>query len=237
MDAFTGPMVETSSHPNGMAPTNIWLPLTAGGMTGVTRPAFEASLNLLKGAAVSGAFDAAFDANGNAAVYLTLSGAFTLDLSASADLRVVLGLSGSWASGMAITGTMSMQSTLSGAWSADVDMNVSMIRERLAMSGEWGGASPLSPAGLAGAVWAAVAATNNDAGSMGEKLNAAGSASNPWTDPSGEAVLERITELWRVHGLKPGEPMTVTQAQRIAGDIVQVITGDGTTTTTVTRSP
>jgi hypothetical protein len=40
----------------------------------------------------------------------------------------------------------------------------------------------LSPENLAAAVWAAVAADNNDAGTMGEKLNDAGSASNPWTE-------------------------------------------------------
>lgn len=32
------------------------------------------------------------------------------------------------------------------------------------------------------AVWSALAATNNDAGTMGEKLNDAGSAANPWTE-------------------------------------------------------
>lgn len=40
----------------------------------------------------------------------------------------------------------------------------------------------LSPAALASAVWSAVAADNNDTGTMGEKVNDAGSASNPWTE-------------------------------------------------------
>lgn len=40
----------------------------------------------------------------------------------------------------------------------------------------------LSPQNLATAVWSAVAADNDDTGSMGEKLNDAGSASNPWTE-------------------------------------------------------
>jgi hypothetical protein len=31
-------------------------------------------------------------------------------------------------------------------------------------------------------VWSAIASNNNVAGSMGEKLNDAGSASNPWTE-------------------------------------------------------
>jgi hypothetical protein len=40
----------------------------------------------------------------------------------------------------------------------------------------------LSPQSLATAVWSAVAADNNDVGSMGEKLNDAGSGVNPWTE-------------------------------------------------------
>ena len=43
-----------------------------------------------------------------------------------------------------------------------------------------GGATPLSPEGLARAVWSSTAIANNDAGTMGEKLNDAGSAGNPW---------------------------------------------------------
>lgn len=40
----------------------------------------------------------------------------------------------------------------------------------------------LSTANVGESVWAAVASANNAAGSMGEKLNDAGSASNPWTE-------------------------------------------------------
>ena len=49
------------------------------------------------------------------------------------------------------------------------------------MEGTSGGSDPLSPAGLATAVWAAVAASNNDPGSMGELLNNSGAGGNPWT--------------------------------------------------------
>lgn len=42
----------------------------------------------------------------------------------------------------------------------------------------------LSPESLAAAVWNAVAALYNGSGTMGEKLNDAGSASNPWADTS-----------------------------------------------------
>lgn len=49
------------------------------------------------------------------------------------------------------------------------------------MDAEAGGPTPLSPEGLASAVWSASATDNNDAGTMGEKLNDAGSAGNPWS--------------------------------------------------------
>lgn len=34
---------------------------------------------------------------------------------------------------------------------------------------------------LVAAIWGALAASNNDSGTMGEKLNAAGTAGDPWT--------------------------------------------------------
>ncbi len=40
----------------------------------------------------------------------------------------------------------------------------------------------LTTANVGPAVWAAIASANNTPGSMGEKLNDAGSASNPWTE-------------------------------------------------------
>lgn len=40
----------------------------------------------------------------------------------------------------------------------------------------------LDTSNVAAAVWGALAASNNDVGTMGEKLNDAGSASNPWTE-------------------------------------------------------
>jgi hypothetical protein len=41
--------------------------------------------------------------------------------------------------------------------------------------------TPLSPQSLAAAVWESVASEFNDSGTMGQKLNGAGSAGDPWT--------------------------------------------------------
>ena len=74
----------------------------------------------------------------------------------------------------------------------------------------------LSPENLATAVWSAVASDNNDTGTMGEKVNDAGSASNPWTE-----VIEgtyTAAELLRV----------------IAAALAGELAGAGTTTITIT---
>ena len=45
----------------------------------------------------------------------------------------------------------------------------------------------------------------------------------------------QLAEIWRILGLDAANPMTVTPTQRTAGAIDQTISGDGETTTTVTR--
>ena len=45
-----------------------------------------------------------------------------------------------------------------------------------------------------------------------------------------------LNELWRIHGLRAGEPLQVTDVSRTSGDISQTITDDGTTST-VSRQP
>lgn len=45
----------------------------------------------------------------------------------------------------------------------------------------------------------------------------------------------KLDELHRLQGLKPGEPMTVTPTSRTVGDIELELTGDGVTSTTVSR--
>lgn len=89
---------------------------------------------------------------------------------------------------------------------------------------------------------------------MGGKLNTASSggvdlsalaqavwlyATRTLTSPAGISTDQatQLAEVWRIHGLDAAAPLTVTPASRTAGAITQAITGDGTTTTTLTREP
>jgi hypothetical protein len=74
----------------------------------------------------------------------------------------------------------------------------------------------------AASVWSAVAADSNDAGTMGEKLNDAGSAANPWTE-----VIEgtyTAAELLRI--------ITAALAGELAGAGTATITITGVDATT-----
>lgn len=95
-------------------------------------------------------------------------------LAAVADLTGSGGVSSAAASGLAeliaaLTGSgSSAESVLTAIGALDADITVT--------------GTGLSTANVGAAVWAALAAANNTAGTMGEKVNDAGSASNPWTE-------------------------------------------------------
>ena len=103
--------------------------------------------------------------------------------------------------------------------------------------------------GMREAVWSAVAASYNESGTMGEKMNNAASAGDPWgtalpgSYASGEAgqilaqIQTLVDELHKIQGLDASSPMTVTPTQRTAGTIDLSISGDGETVTVVERQP
>ncbi len=51
-----------------------------------------------------------------------------------------------------------------------------------------------------------------------------------------DGIALKVADLWALDGLDISNPMTVTPTSRTTGTIAQTISGDGTTTTTVTRT-
>lgn len=174
----------TASTPDGYGIRSPWPAIKVGGLSGVGRITLTTAGNLLSGGPMTGSGAISLAANtpslgliarmsgsgswslvkGTAAmsgvVKMTGSGSFSLTKGV-ANLGMIVPMSGSGGFGIAGYGD---------------------IRMRLSMSGGWTPFSTLSPEGLAAAVWQANASTYNDAGTMGEKLNGAGSAGNPWTE-------------------------------------------------------
>lgn len=97
------------------------------------------------------------------------------------------------------------------------------------------------------AVWSAIAADFNDAGTMGNKMNSAASAGDPWSTllpgsyGAGEAgkilaqIQTLVDELHRLQGLDIDAPVTITPTSRSATGIDIVIGGDGETISTLER--
>lgn len=117
------------------------------------------------------------------------------------------------------------------------------------MSATFSSSSTLSPENLAAAVWNSVAAAFNTAGTMGNKLNSAASAGDPWgtalpgsylsTEAGGilAQIQTLVDELHKIQGLSAGYPSTNDGTTWTAGDITIDISGDGVTTSTFERQP
>ncbi len=134
-----------------------------------------------------------------------------------ADIKAFLQLSA------ALTGTGDADGTLTGlgALLAALTGSGAATGSTLTAIGELAAAlvvtgTGLTTANVGPAVWAAIAAQNNTAGTMGEKLNDAGSASNPWTEviESGYTAADILKLIAAAAAGKlsgaPGGPIAIT---------------------------
>jgi hypothetical protein len=180
-------------------------------LTGSSTLAADAALVVSAIVAMGGTGSISFIANGRVNASIDFDGTGDLEPLASAIADAVLNL----------IGDGDLDATPHGIASASVDIVVT--------------GATLTTANVGAAVWSTLAAAFDKAGTMGAKLNAAGSASNPWDTPEGQQLLLQLSEVWKLHGLKDGSPLTVTPTSRTVDDISQEISGDGTASSTVTR--
>ena len=161
-----------------------------------------------------------------------------------------------------LVGKLEMASTMAG--SGDLTSSLSLIANVVTemagsgtiegvpfgiadMSATFSSSSTLSPENLAAAVWDSVAAAFNTAGTMGNKLNSAASAGDPWgtalpgsylsTEAGGilAQIQTLVDELHRIQGLNASDPVTITQTSRSTAAIDIAIGGDGETISTLER--
>ena len=196
-----------------------------------------------------------------AAADLTGSGTITSGLSLVIQLACDILASGTISA--SLVGKLEMAASLSG--SGDLTGSLSLLAYCVSeltgsgtisatafgtagLSADISSSGTLSPENLAAAVWNAVAASFNTAGTMGAKMNSAASAGDPWSTvlPAGYLATEAggilaqiqtlVDELHKIQGLDENNPATTTQTSVDAGTIHVDITGDGVTSTTFTRN-
>lgn len=177
-----------SGVPDGYRPPYCWvLPLTAGGLSARKNLAGEGDLT----AAIAGGKNAEASLTGSGTV--TGVGALIVSLVASltgsgtitsAALLAYLQLAATLAGAGDLTGAASALAHAAAVLDGEGDVAGTTVLTAL---GELAAQITVTGTGLTTgnvgqAVWSAIAASNNDPGTMGEKLNDAGSAANPWTE-------------------------------------------------------
>lgn len=157
------------------------LPLIAGGISGKGRISFFGAAALTNAMTLAGNGVMSFAASpAPLGLVVRLSGTGSMSFASTGRLSLTIGLSGGGSFGVSGTARLSMLVPFSG--SAVMRLTgAANLKGTLRLSGSWGGATPLSPEGLAQAVWNGAASGFNQPGTMGEKLNASGAGGNPWS--------------------------------------------------------
>lgn len=169
--------------PNGnLHPWSWMLPRTGGGMS--MRPLGEGDFaaDLIPSQPMSIDFTGAGDMDATAALVvsmlLAMTGGGDLTATIQGRLNASVDMTGGGDLAGSMTGFADLVVDLLGE--GDLDATIAAFGDMaidIVVTG-----TGLSTANVGQAVWAALAASNNDPGTMGEKLNDAGSASNPWTE-------------------------------------------------------
>lgn len=205
-----------ASIPNGHLAGSAWfLPQKPGGMSSVNEAVirFAEAGNAAQGYNRTAAAVVTFAANGNGAAVAAAIGSTTFTFAGLGSAVAPLNSSGSAAIVFASAANTGGVADITG-----ID-NVSFSAAAATGALGWMTAVPIvqevTAESIAEAVWSALSVSNNAAGSMGEKLNDAGSASNPWT----EAIEGSVTaaELLRL----------------ISAALAGKISGAGTATVTI----
>lgn len=186
-DAVVDNETEKSSFNNGYVPPYSWvLAPVAGGL---------ASINEING---EGELDISSLALGKA-LAASLSGTGTISTSSlSLITSLAATLAGTGSVSASMVGAVSMAATLIGTGSVTAGLNllancIATLVGTGSVTADLKGKASLAATiyvnegsadiqQMAEGVWNAVAADYNEAGTMGEKMNDAGSAGNPWTD-------------------------------------------------------
>lgn len=165
-----------------LAPSAWMLPQTGGGMSMRTVGAGTLAAGLIPSYPMSIDLTGAGDLDATAglvvSMLLAMAGAGDLTATIEGRLNASIDMTGSGDLDANLSGLGNMVVELLGA--GDLDATIAAFGDMtidIVVTG-----TGLSTANVGQAVWGALAAANNVPNTMGEKLNDAGSASNPWTE-------------------------------------------------------
>jgi hypothetical protein len=234
--------------PNGnLHPYGWMLPRTGGAMSMRTEGNGALAANLIP--TINGAID--FSGSGTLSaeaalvisMFCDMTGSGTLSASIVGLLNMSIDLEGSGDLAASLSGIGNMLIDLEGSGNLEAtiaaygNMSIDIVVTGTGLTLE----------NVRAAVWNAIAADFNESGTMGNKMNSAASAGDPWSTllpgsyGDGEAgkilaqIQTLVDELHKIQGLNIDAPVTITPTSRSATGIDIVIGGDGETISTLER--
>jgi len=234
--------------PNGnLHPYGWMLPRTGGAMSMRTEGNGALAANLIP--TINGSID--FTGSGTLSaeaalvisMFCDMTGSGTLSASIVGLLNMSIDLEGSGDLAASLSGIGNMLIDLEG--SGNLDATIAAFGKMsidIVVTG-----TGLTLENVRAAVWNAIAADFNESGTMGNKMNSAARAGDPWSTflpgsyGDGEAgkilaqIQTLVDELHKIQGLNIDAPVTITPTSRSATGIDIVIGGDGETISTLER--
>ncbi len=232
----------TSSIPEGTRIPVAWLmPQKPGGLSSINNiegiGSISTDILAVKLAEASLTGEGELTAVGSLIVQLIADVIGSGDITAGdiqAFLLMEASLSGSGDAAGPLTGFAELISGISGLG----DITATLVATGLLSADLTVTGTGLTTSNVGPAVWSALASANNDAGTMGEKLNDAGSGSNPWTEviESGLSAAEILRIILAVQAGKSDITGTTVKFRDVADTkdrVTASMTGSERTTITL----
>ena len=179
--AVSGQTEKAGMPISGSNPHLFVYPPKAGGISSRNNATFTFSdaANAVMGYPATGSATLTFTADGTGGLIVSGSGSATITFTPTATLLSIAAASGSTTISFAPAANIGALAGLTGSTTITFTPTATSYAVGY-LSGTSTNETEFSAEGLAAAVWNAVASDFNTAGTMGEKLNDAGSAGNPW---------------------------------------------------------
>lgn len=172
---------KTAIPAGGSAPFVVVTAIKEGGFSSRIAFRFNHVANALAQKDIVGTTSMVFGTSSSLDIVSFLNGTASLTFSDVADVIAVSNLEAALTMAFSTSANLAISVPLDCTITFTFDSNT-VLRGIASIEVEITPFTELSPQNLANAVWSAIAASNNEVGSMGEKLNDAGSGSNPWTE-------------------------------------------------------
>lgn len=174
----------SASFPTGTEPPYSWILAPKGGELSATTTVTgigSITAGMASGRGMASDLSGSGSLTGTISLLLQLVGSLSGSGTITASLSSALGLSASLTGSGSLSATISLLQGMAAALSGSGTISANLKQTISMMADIYVNNSTATVNEIVAAVWGALAADYNESGTMGEKLNGAGSAGDPWT--------------------------------------------------------